>query len=244
VSSWPPPLPPKLQETLDALRAAGIEPTAEELVGLAVLRQPCDSPRDGSISWVIGAPITFGGVDWYPMHRLAESWWMRAHRLLDGNDLLQMAAFLYAHAKSAPGDVSIRDHMTLADIETELAGWLNSLACHDEAMGSLCERLRLLDGNTDEIVPDLKKETDDKKEETVDHVEIFLVAMQRAFPGVPPSFWMTELPANEERKMLAQVSADGLSFAESPGRRSAIANYLRAVKWVWLNHGKIPHASD
>jgi hypothetical protein len=170
---------------------------------------------------------------------------MRAFRILEGNDVLQMTCFLYAHAKSAPGDYSIRHCMSLERMEKDLAQFLNDLPIHDGQLPELCERLREIDGSGREEIADPDRADEEKPDEIEhDNSRNFLGAMQRAFPGVPPDFWLTEIPANDARAMLTELCEQESTWAESPARKDAIKNYLKAVRWVWLNHNRDPDAKN
>ena len=231
-----PELAPRLAEALIAFRESGVCSTDAEIVWLAELRWPCDHPRDGSVPWVMGSPLSFSGVNWYPMHRLAESWFVRAMAILAGDEHLQTAAYLYAHAASAPGDRSLQGLMTESAIRAFLSDWLDSQPIHSDAdqMAALCDSFRELDGEDGSVPdPDAKPTA---PEPIQDDLPQFVATICQAFPGVLPSFWLTELPAHEIRAMLAKVNEGSDNFATSPSRTTAIGNWLKAVKWVWKNH--------
>jgi len=229
-----PELAPRLAEALIAFRESGVCSTDAEIVWLAELRYACDHPRDGSVPWLMGAPLSFSGIQWYPMHRLAESWFVRAMTLLDGDERLQTAAYLYAHAVSAPGDRSAQGLTSERDIRVNLDEWYESLPIHEDAdqMAALCDSLRRLDGDVD-MVPDIEER---ESEPVEDNPQRFVTTICQAFPGIPPSYWLTELPAHEVRAMIAAVSEGSGDWATSAARTTAIGNWLKAVKWVWKNH--------
>ena len=230
-----PQLAPRLAEVLRIFRESDVQPTNEEIVWLADLRRACDIPHDGSVPWLMGAPLSFSGVKWWPLHRLAESWFVRSMKLLEGDESMQTAVYLYAHAVSGPGDRSLQGLTSEADIRTVLQDWYDSLPVHDNAeqLEALCDALRRLDGDAD-IVPDPDRET--VREDPQDDLPAFVTTICQAFPGVPPSYWLTELPAHEVRAMIAKVSVGSDDWATSPKRTAAIENWLKAVKWVWKNH--------
>lgn len=227
-----PSLSPKLLAALDAFRAGGVSPTDEEIVWLAMLRNKCDKVSDGSIPWVMGAPVSYGGVDWYSLHRLAESWWLRSFKLLAGNQRDQVLVYIFAHAHSKPGDTTLRGLMGSQQISEAVNAWADDLAIHDDQLDELCDRLGVLDGNSENI-PDPAAKPEESSD-CVDAPQTFAGIMCKAFPGVSPEYWLTGIAANDARIMLCDASSE--NFAESAQRTEAIQNFLKAVKWVWLNH--------
>ena len=230
-----PDLSPKLAATLDAFRAEGITLSPAEVVWLATLRARCDGKGEGGVPWVMGSPLDYAGVQWWPLHRLAEAWWLRANTLLSEVAEDQIAVYLFAHAHSAPGDRSLRMLTNAAAIRKAARTWFRDLPLHDGQVVELCNRLRELDGDGDGV-PD----PDAKPVETApgrDDTHGFLAVMCKAFPGVPPEYWMSEIPAHDARKILFGASSDG-GWATSPERTEAQKNYLKAVKWLWRTHGK------
>ena len=229
-----PELAPRVAEVLDALSASGITPTAAEIVWLAKLREPCDRPTGGGIPPLSGAPLQYGGVTFWPMHRLAETWFLRAYKLLDGVNADQVAAFLYAHAHSAPGDASLRMVVTLDAIRTALREWMDGVAIHNEELPEICDELRRINRQRD-TVPDVdQRPTDD--DDSIGDVPQFVAAMCKVFPGVSPDYWMTGIAGCDARDMMQSAVSGGCNFATSADRTEAQRNFLRAVKWVWRNH--------
>lgn len=229
-----PSLSPKLLSVLKAFRAGGVSPTDEEIVWLAMLRNKCDKVSDGSVTWVVGAPLSFCGVDWYSLHKLAETWWLRAFALLDGNDSDQVLVYIFAHAHSKPGDVTLRGLMDAESIKSAVREWADNLPIHEEQLDELCDRLTELDGGVDNVP---EPSDNGKKKETVQLVDDscrFSATMCKAFPGVSPEYWLTGIAANDARDMLCDVADD--NFATSSERTDAIKNFLKAVKWIWVNH--------
>ena len=230
-----PPISPKLSIALEAFRADGISPTDEEIIWLASLRHKCDRMTDGSVPWMIGAPLSFCGIDFYSLHRLAESWWLRCFHLLDGNPRDQVLVYIFAHVHSKPGDITLRGLMNVDIIRDVINDWANDQAMHDEQIDKLCERLSEMDGNA-ESIPD----PDDAYDKSVDsdgyqdHSISFVSIMCKAFPGISPEFWLSEITVKDARKMLADGCSE--NFADSEERTEAIRNFLKAVKWVWHNH--------
>ena len=233
MASVVPALSPRLQDTLAAFAAGGVSLSPDEIVWLATLRRPCDHPADGSIPWVMGAPVDYAGVKWYPLHRLAESWWVRANDLLADDQHMQVALYLYAHAFSGTGDKRLLNTMTRAGIRKAVSEWFANLPIQDAQIVPLCDRLRELDGE-DDCVPaiDPKPSTGER---ATDDLPAFVSIMCKAFPGVSPEYWLTECSASEARGMLDKVSSDD-NFATSMQRSNAIRNYLTAVKWLWRIH--------
>ena len=229
-----PALAPHLAKALAALREGGVNPTDAEIVWLGRLRHKCDNPDDGSIPWVMGAPIEYGGVAFYPVHRLAESWFLRAFKLFDGDDEMQIAAFLFAHAHSGIGDTTVRKYVTAGAIRDTLVEWWDELPIHGEQVPVLCEALRKLDGEG-ESVPDADEKTECAHIACTSSVPTSIAALCKAFPGVSPEYWLTDISSADSMEMLVSVGSGG-SWAESYERRTAVANWLKAVKWVWRNH--------
>jgi len=231
-----PELSPPLARALAAFREAGVELTAAEIVWLALLRRPCDHPIDGSLPWLIGAPFNYAGVTWYPTHQLAELWFIRVKKLLtesDSPDLAHTTAFLFAHAHSAPGDVTVRSLNTLEEIEGRCMEWFNGLPLHVGQVLPLVNRLRELDRNTTSV-PD--GSDSDHSDEVLTNQSSGVAVMMKAFPGTTPEFWLTEVAACDARAYVHAVGEQSKDFATSEGRRKAIENYLKAIKWVWSNH--------
>jgi len=238
MSSPVPELAHRLAEVLRAFRDAGVEPTSEEIVWLADLRRACDKPCDGSIPWLCGAPVEWCGVKWYAMHRLAEGWFLRAMALTGDDNHTQTAIYLYAHAFSAPGDRSLINISTIADIEREVMPWYDALPMPDDAdqITALCERLTEIDGGVASVPDPDRSETETESE---DNSTRFVALACKAFPGVSPDYWLTDMPSHAIREMISSMSAtEGDGWATSERRTSAIANWLKAVKWVWRNHSE------
>ena len=231
-----PDLAPKLADALQVFRDSGIEPTAAEIVWLADLRRACDRPHDGSVPWVMGSPVEYGGVKFYPLHRLAESWFVRSMAIA-GDDELKGAIYLFAHAHSGVGDVTVRDLSTMADLERVVRPWFEALPIHEEQAEALCEVLARIDGGG-ENVPDPDKADEQAPDHEQASMTQFVSLAMRAFPGVAPSFWLTDMPSAAVREMMCDVSSDGSGWAVSAQRTQAITNWLRAVKWVWRNHSE------
>ena len=229
-----PEIAPHLTATLAALRADGISPSDAEVVWLARLRWVCDHPEDGSIPWVSGAPVQYGGAIFWPMHRLGELWFIRAHRLLEGMDKLQVAAYMFAHVNSAPGDRTLLYITSDADVVREVSEWFDMLALHDDQIIVLTDRLRQLDGQAD--VETVSNGTDDAPAIT-DSITAGTAGLCKAFPGTTPDYWMSGVSAAEARGMMESVATHNGCFANSPRRTRAVSNYLNAVKQVRLNHG-------
>lgn len=231
-----PDLAGQLQVTLDAFDAEGIQPTAAEIVWLANLRRKCDRRGDGGVTWAMGAPLRYGGETFYPLHRLAESWWRRANDLLAEVRDDQIKIYLYAHTKSAPHDASLRLLMIPDEIRTTIREWYDQTAIHDGQLNELVDRLRELNSDSDDVPDPYPKPKRKNETTTPDDAPEFVGMMCKAFPGVTPEFWLTDISAADARKMFSGVIHEG-PWATHPERTAAIENYLRAVKWVWKNHG-------
>ena len=230
-----PDLHPKLAEVLAAFRQAGITLDDREIVWLALMRKPCDDPGAGGVPWVMGAPLDYAGMLWYPLHRLAESWFVRMNRIYEGCQLDQIIVYLYAHVCSAPGDTSLRLLMDKDKTRDHLRSWYNDSAIHHDQLDALAGRLRALDGDSD-TVPDPDRAIErDATLATKDDMPAFVATMLRVFNGTDPDFWMSGIGAHDAREMLSSAS-DGGDFATSAGRTAAISNFLKAVRWLWKVH--------
>ena len=233
-----PELAPHLATALKAFREAGVNPTDEEIVWLAELRRACDHPVDGSIPWLIGAPFRYAGVDWYPIHHLAELWFIRAKKLMnteDVPDIAHTAAFLFAHAHSGVGDVTVQSVLTLPDIVQRCTEWFDCLPLHAGHILPLVNRLRELDRNVSSV-PD--GPDNDMSDEVLANQPAGVAIMMKAFPGTTPDDWLTRVSAADGRDYVSAVSDGGGNFATGQKRTQAITNWLRAVKWVWRNHSE------
>lgn len=229
-----PAISPKLADTLEAFRACGVTLTDPELAWLVELRRPCDRPDDGAVAWIPGAPLEFCGYRFWPLHRRARSWFLRAYALMDDNRSDQVTAFLFAHAHSAPGDNSLLSDMTAQGIRARLRAWDDALSIPDDAFKPLCDRLRELDGDTTSDVPDPDARPRESDPIQQDPDAAFAALMCKAFPGATPEYWLSGIAEVDALAMLAPSTET--SFADSPARNRAIHNYLNAVKWIWLNH--------
>ena len=221
-----PQLSPYVEATLAALRADGIQPTDAEIGWLIKLRERCDRTRVDDVP--PGWPITAGGVTFWPRHRLATTWWLAAHKALAGRSHLQVMAFLYAHAKSRPGDVSVRD--MAGDPAAVLGAWGDGLALTDDAIRDLCDRLRELDGVGDSVPPIKPKDDVPQSGEAA-----FLAGMAKIFPGTPVEYWRSGISEREACELAAAATSRG-DWADSAERSNAITNYMRAIAWIRARH--------
>jgi len=227
-----PDLPPKVREAIEALRADGIEPDAREVVWLCDLRRRCDSPSDGSVGWVMGAPVMVGDHTFWPLHRLAESWFIRAYRLAEEHDINTTALFLFAHVHSGLGDTSLRLLTSGDAIASEVSRWWDECGIHEEMMPLIVKRLTELDGDAMTVPsPNQQDDVDDGSKHT------FIAMMQRLYPGVSPEYWMTEIPAADARDIAECITASG-EWAMSGKRTRAIMSFLNAIKWIRQAHSE------
>ena len=236
MASAVPELSQRLQDTLAAFAAEGVTLAPSEIVWLAELRRPCDHPSDGSIPWIMGAPLKYGGETFWPLHELASCWFSRAYKVVEWSDVGGVACYLYAHTRSAPGDISLRFLTQSEDIRTTVLDWYENAAIHERQLEVLTAELRRLDGN-DSCVPDPDEKNDGAaRDYPHDNGAQFAAIMCKAFPGATPEYWLTEISSGDARKMLEKI-ADDAPFATSPERTRAIANYLKAVKTLWGQYG-------
>ena len=228
-----PDLHPKLADALDALRADGICPTDAEIVELARLRRICDNPEDGQSPWIMGAALCRYGETFYPWHRMAELWFLRMWASFDGDKESRINAYLYAHAKSAPGDASVSRLMDVEPARKSISAWRDSLPLHDSSVMELIAELQMLDGCTS-FVPE--PGVTDKPVPIREGSATWAARMCKAFPGVPPDYWMTGISERDAQDMLAGIT--GGDWATSERRTAAIGNFLKAIRWIRINHGK------
>jgi len=222
-----PALSPHVDKALQTFREAGVALSDAEVVWLATLRRDCDKPRDGDLPEVWGAALHYAGRTFYPMHRLAETWFLRAFKLTSGTELLPAAAFIFAHERSATGDTSLREYSTTAQVSEVLSEYLDNLPIHSAQIAPLCDALSDLDGNP-YSVPEIK-DGDASSSST----DTFISTMCKAFPGTLPDYWLTGLPSAKARAILEAASDEGTDFATSFDRTEAIKNWLRAIKLIW-----------
>jgi len=224
-----PEIAPHLAATLAALRADGIEPSDAEVVWLARLRWACDHPEDGSIPWIMGAAVSYAGEQFWPLHHLAEVWWMRAHKLLAGHETARLAAYLFAHVRSAVGDVSLRGITTRPDIERVAVEWWDAQAIHEQQIDPLMARLMEIDGDSKQVVPDPRGTVEEA--DTHSDGTSFVAIMSKAFPGMSAEYWMAGISASAARAMLIQQASNSV-WANSAAFHLAVGSYLNAVKWI------------
>jgi hypothetical protein len=226
-----PPLSPYVAATLEALRADGIEPTDAEIAWLATLRVGCDTQDDSGVQWLLGAPVKYGGEVFWPMHMLAEAWFLAMHNWLQSRrsrDVDYAAVFLFAHAKSATGDKALREPLDREEWLSVARKWLDNAAIHDGQVGELCKALRALHGGGSTVPePDESRRKDAGP--VTPHAGIAILC--KTFPGTTPDYWLTDCAAEDARAYAAAVNADA-SFATSRKRKAAIEDYLRAVRWI------------
>lgn len=222
-----PDLHPNLESTLAALRADGINPTDAEVVWLARLRWPCDHPRHG-VKELVGAPVEIGGDTFWPLHRLAEYWFVAAGEILGDEGTRKTDAYLFAHTRSAPGDRSLLLITGEDAIAQTVHDWRAGLALHDENVPDLVRLLRHIDGYADEAAP--RPATEEPGE--LDGIG----TLCKMFPGTTPDYWRSGISIAETEALFESTSKQ--AWAESSKRTAAIENYLLAVKQVRANHGK------
>lgn len=221
--------------TLEALRADGIECTADEIAWLTELRWRCDRPdfREG-IPPPHGFPLmidTMPGVELWPLHGLAETWFRMAGEIVDD---LRTDVYLYAHVHSAPGDTGLATLQTADAIRETVGAWRCALPLHDDNEASLVRLCRLIDGY---VQPDVLAPEQKGTEPEHDDVESRCVRMLcEALPGTTPTYWRTEISVAEMDALMRARKPE--PWAESPRRKSAIENYLNAVRWIRRAHGK------
>jgi len=228
-----PGLAPKLAEALASLRADGITPTDAEIVWLARLRWACDHQRSFDADGIVGSSVDMFGQRFYPLHRLAEHWFVSACELND-DAAFHTAVYMFAHVFSAPGD---RTLLTLSDeksVKEVVWAWRNSLPIHDENEGEFVRLLRMIDRYTEDISTDT-----DKADERINPFS-GVASLCRMFPGTTPDYWQTGMSTGEIALLL---DADKTSqWATSSDRTRAIAAFLSAVKYIRQQHIEAPNA--
>jgi len=230
----PPALAPKVTEALDNLRASGIFPTDAEVGWLIRLRVPCDTPDDGSLQLPMGSPLNLSGVDFWPLHRLGSAWFRRVYQLLDGYPVMRVWSYLYAHAQSNPGNVALRNLTSLDALRVELTAWADSIPVHDLVLDVLCDELSRIDGDID-CVPNPDALVKRASPTGGNSDQTFCAAMCKAFPGVPPEYWLTGISEHDAMQMLESAGDHGC-FATSTDRKAHVRNFLNAIKQIRDNH--------
>lgn len=228
-----PGLHPKLRRTLEAFDADGIEITPDQFAWLVTLRNKCDDPSAGAPALVVGSPLSVSGVDFYPMHRLADLWWLRINAAFEGRQGAQIFAFLFAHVRSAPGDTTLRGLMAPHAAMEAVEMWASDVPIHDSELTRICDIVASLDGD-DESIPDPSAPEQEDDVVPQDSGARFAAIMCGAFPGCSPEFWLTGISSRDAIDMLDE--GNGESFATGSHRTTAIANYLKAVKHVRASH--------
>jgi len=222
--------------TVEALRADGITITDAELAWLVEMRWRCDRPdfREG-VHPPRGFPLiidTLPGVELWPLHALAETWFRMAGEIVAD---IQTDVYLYAHTRSAPGDNGLATLQTDAAIRETVGAWRCGLPLHADNEASLVRLCRLIDGYVapDVQAPDQVTESMDSQEDTESRCVRMLC---EALPGTTPTYWRTEISVSEMEALMRARKPE--PWAESPRRKSAIENYLNAVRWIRQAHRK------
>ena len=223
-----PDLHPKLAETLAALRAAGVQPTDAEIVWLGRLREPCDNPESHAVRHVIGAPLIYCGISFWPLHWLAEDWWKLMYVYLERRPLLRQHAYIFAHLFSAPGDVRLRDWNGETALDLVRA-WVRKSPIHKRQLPELFDSLMVLDEYKDE--PDGLSDKPNAAEPKINSAHGSLAALCRAFPGTTPDYWYAGISKADAEEIEGGYAAEG-EWATSPTREAAIRRYMRAVQFI------------
>jgi hypothetical protein len=179
---------------------------------------------------LVGAPVNLCGETFWPLHRLAEWWFVRAGTMLGDEGMWRTDCYLFAHTRSEPGDRSLLLVNSEAEIRATVAEWRLTLALHDENVADLIRLLRHMDGYVDDAPP-----VDKKRNEPSNELD-GIAQLCRTFQGTTPEYWRAGISIAETEALLAGAASD--QWAESHCRTKAIETFLRGVKWVRANHAK------
>jgi len=231
-----PALHPWVRDDVARLTRAGVPPTLAEVVWLAELCRAAHTPP-GRESWVdTSAPLRFAGVSFWPLHMLAQGWFVRWFAAFEGQPDMQAGVYLFAHTRSKPGDTSLRDLGDMDAVAVAVGDWMRELPVPEADLPELTERLRRM-GASDEVPPPPKQSAagaagDDAAGATPEERAAMLCAQ---FQGTTPEYWLTGCSERAAMMMaaarIAGENADGC-WANSPERARRMASYMNAVKWV------------
>jgi hypothetical protein len=230
-----PPLAPKVAAALASLREAGAVVTDAEVAWLVRLRDACDRPHDGSIPWLPGAPVQYAGDTFWPWHRLAKLWYKRIFGALSFDDPLYTIAYLFAHTRSAPGDVSLRMLTAFPDAARAVSDWWDASALHDEQVNALVDRIMALDGaDPEQAAAERAAEKPSKasiRTATDQDIHARVVArLMRQFPGTTAEYWTTSIDDGTANRI--ERAGDSLHGTSTAERDAAVGRFLAAVKSI------------
>jgi hypothetical protein len=227
-----PQLSGKLSDSLDLIRSCGVEPTDAEIVWLAELRRRCDTPPGRESVSSCSSPVDVYGVRLWPLHLMAEAWFVDWFEAFEDDDLLRSGVYLFAHVHSKPGDRTLMEYGGYDAVKARVTEWLVSLPVPQRDLPKIMEACYALDaGNEIEVEnPDKAKQADPIPRS----IEERAAELCKAFPGTTPSYWLADVSKVEIMRMAVVCSADGATgeWAKSPLRIRRIASYLSAVKII------------
>ena len=224
-----------VRDDVARLTRAGVPPTLAEVVWLADLCRAAHTPPGRESYQDPAAPLRFAGVEFWPLHMLAQGWFVRWFAAFEGQPEIQTGVYLFAHTRSRPGDASLRELGDMDAVADAVAGWMRDLPIPEADLPDLAERLRRMSASDD--VPPVPKggaEIDqaDAAGATPEERAAMLCGV---FQGTSPEYWLTGCSERQAVTMAAAKVAGengGGCWANSPERTRRIASYMNAVKWV------------
>lgn len=222
---------PQLKKVLKIFDRAGIKLEAEEIINLYLLRCACEntcspSPMHSIIPPIPGAPFTFCGVDFFPLHMLAETWLSHMWEIFSGNAIMQIAIYIYAHAHSAPGEKKLLELCEKEKAESVIIEWFRNLPLHEYHVVFLCQKLRELDGYQKQTNNEGKREENSKP--AIEPI-MFVAMMMREFPGTTLDFWLNGVSVKDAIAMMRQKN-ENTNWALSEERAENIEKFLAYIK--------------
>lgn len=217
------------RQDIAKLRARGIEPTIDEMVWLARLAELAHTPPGRVTVEDVAAPVKFAGETFWPLHMLAQRWFVQWFEAFEGQDEMRAGVYLYAHTKSKPGDKSLRELSDMDEVARVVSEWLNNAAFRSDQLVDLQAALqRMADDEQDIPAPDEKSEQRGATQE--DRIS----SLCSAFEGTTPEFWESEICERQAMMVVASRIAqeNGGAWANSPLRARRMANYMNAIKWI------------
>ena len=190
------------QAEIDDLRAAGIEPTAAEIVRINWLAWQVQDPAT-RLALARGVPVPLGRAYLWPLTLAAGEWVVAIADKLPAR--LQDAATAYAMAHGR-GDADALPYDRL-DAEKAVRDWLRALHATPAELAEACQQV-LAQGETDEQQP--RRDIDDPVSDmSAGDMSAFLTAAC----GGPPDIWERQCSIQYAtavmRAVIDQAASDG-----------------------------------
>jgi hypothetical protein len=224
---------------IQELRAAGIEPTLDEVVWINDLAREVDNPYGGENRRHAGKPSKAGNVWLWPFTIQARIWYQQAVEWFDGSLELQgdALAFALAHGREAGAFVHLAGYKSA---KKAVCDWKSRLACTDDELSAAILDVMPMDDELAEIEARFNAEynakhniTEDEKpgkdfdwDESVD----LLIATT----GLPRDVWMREESEARALSVINVIIKQQLAMAGGKQRLDAGDPYIVAVKRLGL----------